>query len=117
MNRSHRTLNLMLPALLFFFMRAAAKLSVVVLPSIHPTAAPPECVVAAFTTTVHTNVRATSEGRDCGQICLNRRTLGILAAADLDELLDVGDFGRHFCDLWWIEVGDLVVRLGAAQIE
>lgn len=25
-----------------------------------------------------------------------RRTLGILAAADLDELLDVGDFGRHF---------------------
>jgi hypothetical protein len=25
-----------------------------------------------------------------------KRTLGILAAADLDELLDIGDFGRHF---------------------
>jgi hypothetical protein len=24
------------------------------------------------------------------------RTLGVLAAADLDELLDVGNFGRHF---------------------
>jgi hypothetical protein len=23
------------------------------------------------------------------------RTLGILAPADLDELLDIGDFGRH----------------------
>jgi hypothetical protein len=24
------------------------------------------------------------------------RTLGILAPADLDELLDIADFGRHF---------------------
>ena len=28
-----------------------------------------------------------------------RRTLGILAPADLDELLDVGNFGRHLDDL------------------
>jgi hypothetical protein len=28
------------------------------------------------------------------------RTLGILAPADLDELLDVGDFGRHFDGVW-----------------
>ena len=27
------------------------------------------------------------------------RTLGVLAAADLDELLDVGNFGRHLDDL------------------
>ena len=26
---------------------------------------------------------------------IGRRTLGVLAPADLDELLDVGNFGRH----------------------
>lgn len=57
---------------------------------------------------VHSLARsATSCGRNV------EHTPGILAAADLDELLDIGDFGRHFGGLWWIEVGDLVVRLGS----
>jgi len=33
---------------------------------------------------------------DIALVLVSRRTLGVLAAADLDELLDVGDFGRHF---------------------
>jgi hypothetical protein len=31
------------------------------------------------------------------------RTLGILAPADLDELLDVADFGRHFGGMWVVD--------------
>jgi hypothetical protein len=46
---------------------------------------------------------------ECGRVV--QRTPGILAPADLDELLDVGNFGRHFDGLWWIDVGDLVGRL------
>jgi hypothetical protein len=38
------------------------------------------------------------------------RTLGILAAADLDELLDVGDFGRHFGGVGWSS------RLGMSKV-
>lgn len=30
-----------------------------------------------------------------------KRTLGVLAAADLDELLDIGNFGRHFGGGGW----------------
>ena len=44
----------------------------------------------------------------------NRRTLGILAAADLDELLDVGDFGRHVGGVRWSSRGDFDVA-GSSQ--
>ena len=43
-----------------------------------------------------------------------KRTLGILAAADLDELLDVGDFGRHVGGVGWSSRGDFDVA-GSSQ--
>lgn len=46
-----------------------------------------------------------------------RRTLGILAPADLDELLDVGDFGRHFDGVWLRSGGIERTRSGIVNFE
>lgn len=47
------------------------------------------------------------------------RTLGVLAAADLDELLDIGNFGRHFGGGGWSSreksQGSLEVRKGSRR--
>lgn len=45
-----------------------------------------------------------------GIVAVGERTLGILAPADLDELLDIGDFGRHGEGVVWSTVGGIVVR-------
>lgn len=39
----------------------------------------------------------------CAAQSFGKRTLGVLAAADLDELLDVGNFGRHFGGRWVVD--------------
>jgi hypothetical protein len=88
----HRTLNLMLLTFWFFFMHAAARL---LAQSLSPLYFPPRRNrISKFQCHLIPPFLLLLQPRS--PICRSgRRTLSILAPADLDELLDVGNFGRH----------------------
>ena len=101
----HRTLNLMLLTFLFFFMRAAIAFcqlnSLTNCTEAHLRSILPAVAVlfnrrANFFLVSLLQPRGTDSASK-----LDRRTLGILAPADLDELLDVGNFGRHLDGIVW----------------
>ncbi len=48
------------------------------------------------------------KGGKVGRVC-PQRTLCILSASDLEELLDVGDFGGHL-DGWWFSCQEAIIE-------
>lgn len=114
MLRLHRTLNLMLLVFWFFLMPAATKTTESAWAPRHliRDPVPQNSLVALLLVASHLSIAGAfsvpaidlagwATGTTVAGGSIERihgrteRTLGVLSPADLDELLDVGDFGRH----------------------